>query len=248
MSDAAHAPHSPLAQFEIYPIVPMNLLGYDVSFTNASLWMLLSALGLLIFLSVGGKRMQLVPGRWQTAAESVVGMVHGMVDENVGREGFKYFPVVFTLFVFVLFTNMFGMLPYSFTVTSHIIVTFALAMLVFLGVTLIALFRHGPIKFLHYFVPEGTPKLMIPFMFPIELLSYLSRPVSLSIRLAANMMAGHTLLKIIAGFVGVIGLLGVFPFALLVVLIGFELGVALLQAYIFTILTCIYLHDAIHLH
>jgi len=228
----------------------MQLFGYDVSFTNASLWMVLVSLGIIIFLSVGGKRLQLVPGRWQTAAESTISLIHNMVEENAGKDGLRYFPIVFTLFIFVLFANLFGMIlvPGAFTVTSHIIVTFALAMLVFLGVTLIAIFRHGPMKFLHYFLPEGTPLWMAPLIYPIEMLSYLSRPVSLSIRLAANMMAGHTLLKIIAGFVGVIGLLGIAPFALLIVLIGFEIGVAILQAYIFTILTCIYLHDAIHLH
>ncbi len=246
MSEAAS--HNPLEQFEIYRILPLKFGAYDLSFTNASLWMALVCLGVLIFLSVGGRKLALVPGRWQGAAESVVGMVHDMVIENAGREGLRYFPIVFTIFIFVLFANMFGMLPYSFTVTSHVVVTFALAALVFTGVTLIALFRHGPVKFLHYFLPEGTPWWIVPLVYPLEVISFLARPISLSVRLAVNMTAGHILLKVMAGFVGIIGLLGVAPFILVVLLTGFEIGIAMLQAYIFTILTCIYLHDAIHLH
>ncbi len=241
--------HSPLAQFEVHPIVPLNVFGYDVSFTNASLWMVLAVAGALLFLSVGGKRLAAVPGRWQGMAEIMVEMVSNTLRDISGKESLKYFPYVFSLFVFILFANLLGMIPaVSFTTTSHIIVTFALAACVFLATTLIMIFKQGIGGFLHYFLPHGTPWWMIWLIYPIEVISYLARPVSLSIRLAANMMAGHTLLKIAAGFVGTIGIAGVAPFALLILLTGFEIGVAILQAYIFTVLTCVYLNDALHGH
>jgi len=157
--------------------------------------------------------------------------------------------LVFTLFMFVLFGNLLGMLPYSFTFTSHIIVTFAMALGIFTFVTLLAIFKHGPIKFIGFFLPAGTPWWMAPLMFFIEIFAYMARPVSLSVRLAANMLAGHTMLKVIAGFVVTLGLIGGWvPLSLLVVLTGFEFFVAILQAYIFTILTCVYINDAVHLH
>ncbi len=171
-----------------------------------------------------------------------------MVKDTVGAEGRPYFPFIFTLFMFVLFCNLFGMIPFSFTVTSHIIVTFAFAALVFLGVVSIAIVKHGFGKFISNFLPHGTPLWLAPLIFVIEIISYLARPISLSIRLAANMMAGHVMLKVIAGFVFGMGLLGVAPFALLILLTGFEIFVAVLQAYIFTVLTCVYLNDALHLH
>lgn len=238
--------HSPLAQFEVYPLLPLKLGQLDVSFTNASLWMLItiSAASLLMFM--GMRRATLVPGRWQSASEMLVEFVSGIVRDNAGAEAMKYFPFVFTLFLFILFANVLGMVPTSFTVTSHIIVTFALAGFIFLSVTLIGFLRHGT-HFLSLFLPAGTPWWMMPLMIVIELVSYLARPVSLSIRLAANMLAGHLLLKIVAGFV-MIGLLGIFPFAFLLIFTGFEIFIACLQAYIFTLLTCIYLNDAINLH
>ena len=247
MSDAMH--HSPLTQFEVRPLIELPpLMGYDVSFTNASLFMCLSLVSIVIFLALGMRGRALVPGRWQSMVELSYQFIGNMISDNIGSEGKRYFPIIFTLFLFVLFCNLLGMLPYSFTVTSHIVVTFALAMCVFVGVTLLALVRHGS-KFLLCFVPEGTPWWMAPLMYCIELFAYLARPVSLSIRLAANMMAGHTMLKVIAGFVVMLGALGgIAPFALLIVLSGFEIFVAVLQAYIFTILTCVYLNDALHLH
>ena len=173
---------------------------------------------------------------------------------SIGPEGRRFFPFIFTLFFFVLLGNLLGLLPYSFTFTSHIAVTFALAMLVIVIVTIVALRIHG-MHFFSYFFPEGAPKALAPLIIPIEVISYLSRPVSLSIRLFANMVAGHVMFEVFATFVvllagaGVIGVVGgVVPMALNVVLIGFELLVAALQAYVFAILTCIYLHDAVHLH
>lgn len=241
--------HSPLAQFEVHPLLPLSAFGQDISFTNASLWMLITVACVLTFLSVGGRRLAMVPGRWQGMAEVAMEMISNTMRDIAGKESMPYFPYVFSLFIFLLFANLLGMVPaVSFTVTSHIIVTFALAILVFLSTTIIMIVKQGFGGFLHYFLPSGTPWWMIWLIYPIEVISYLARPVSLSIRLAANMMAGHTLLKIAAGFVGTIGLAGVAPFALLIVLTGFEIGVAILQAYIFTVLTCVYLNDALHGH
>ncbi len=245
-----HGGHSPLAQFEITPLYPVNIAGYDVSFTNSSLWMVLAVAAIIAFLLPASRGTSLIPSRLQSAAEMLINFVNDMVFETSGKEGLKYFPIVFSIFSFVLTCNLFGMIPKSFTVTSHIIVTFALASFIFVGVTLIAIFKHGIGKFLHFFLPEGTPLAMAPLLFVIEFFSYLSRPVSLSIRLAANMMAGHVTMKVIAGLIitfgMAIGLASMFP--LLLFLTGFEIAIAVIQAYIFTILTCVYLNDAIHLH
>ena len=170
-----------------------------------------------------------------------------MVSDNIGDKGHKFFPLIFTLFTFLLFGNMLGMLPYSFTFTSHIIVTFVLAMFVFLLVTLLGIFIHG-FKFFGLFVPKGVPMIMLPLMIPIEIISYLSRPISLSVRLFANMMAGHTMLKIFAGFIVPLGIFGVAPLMVDVALTALEVLIAFLQAYVFTILTCLYLNEAINLH
>jgi len=242
------AHHNPLAQFEVYPIVPLEIGGINISFTNASLWMVLATLGTLAMLGIAARRPALIPGRLQSAGEALIDWIAGTMRDTAGEEALKYFPAVFTLFIFILFANFFGMIPYSFTTTSHIIVTFALAICVFLGVTVIAIVKNGPIKFLKLFLPPGVPLAMAPMMFIIELISYLARPISLSLRLAINMMVGHTLMKVIAGFVFVLGLAGIVPLAFLVLLTGFEFGIALLQAYVFTILTCVYLNDALHLH
>ncbi len=249
MTEAAHHGHSPLAQFEVHPLLPLHIGGYDVSFTNASLWMALSIAAILMFMLAGSRKTQLVPGRMQNFSEVMVQFVGNTVRDCAGSDAMKFFPLIFSLFMFILACNLLGMLPYSFTVTSHIIVTFALALLIFLACTVLAIIKHGPFKFLHSFLPEGTPWWMAPLMYFIEVFSYLARPISLSVRLAANMMAGHTMLKVIAGFVIMLGLLGGWaPFALLIVLTGFEIGIAVLQAYIFTVLTCVYLNNALHLH
>ncbi len=240
--------HSPLAQFVVKPLHEIYFAGYDISFTNASLWMLLSMLAVVLFLGLGMRKRALVPGRLQSMAEVSYLFVANQVRDMTGPEGMRYFPMVFTLFMFVLFGNLLGMVPGSFTFTSHIIVTFALAAFIFISLTLLALCLHG-LHFFKLFLPEGTPILIAPLMVVIEIFSYLSRPVSLSVRLSANMLAGHTMLKIMAGFVISLGLmLGWAPLAFIVVLTGFEFFVAFLQAYIFTVLICVYLNDAIHLH
>ena len=205
-----------------------------------------------LFVSLGPRPRALVPGRFQLMVEMSYQFIADLI-EDTGRRmtGMKYFPLIFSLFMFVLTCNLLGMLPYSFTVTSHIIVTFALAAFIFIGVTLIGFYKHGPPwagAFLS-FLPAGRRMWMAPMMYFIELFSYLARPVSLSVRLAANMMAGHTMLKIIAGFVIMMGFLGGWaPFGFLIVLSGFEVFVAVLQAYIFTVLSCVYLNQALHLH
>lgn len=240
---------NPLAQFEIKSLVELpQLAGYNIDFTNSSLFMVLAATTILLFLTLGVRGRALVPGRYQSLVELTYGFVANTVKDNVGSAGRPYFPFIFTTFMFVLFCNLLGMVPFSFTVTSHIVVTFALAMFIFVAVTVIAIVKHGLGKFLGFFLPHGTPWWMAPIMYLIELFSYLARPVSLSIRLSANMMAGHTMLKVIAGFVVTMGIAGVLPLSFLVVLTGFEIFVAILQAYIFTVLTCVYLNDALHLH
>ncbi|MCK5167963.1 MAG: F0F1 ATP synthase subunit A, partial [Rhodospirillaceae bacterium] len=174
--------------------------------------------------------------------------IAGLLRDNVGTEGRRFFPFIFTLFMFILFANMLGLMPYGFTVTSHIIVTFVLAIVVFIGVTVVGIMRHG-VKFFSYFVPSGVPMAVLPLMIPIEIISYLSRPISLSVRLFANMTAGHIMMKVFAGFIIPLGIFGGWaPLGVDVLLVGFEFLVAFLQAYVFTVLTCLYLHDAIHLH
>ena len=251
---ASEGMHSPVEQFEIRPIFEMTAGGYDISFTNSSLFMLLAMAVGGGFLFSAMRNRELVPGRMQGAAEMMYEFVADMVRSNVGNDGRAYFPFVLTLFVFLLFGNMLGLIPYSYTFTSQIIVTFAMAGFVFVGVTLIALFKHG-LHFFSFFVPQGAPKVLIPFLIVIEVISYFVRPVSLSVRLFANMLAGHTMLKVFAGLAvmisgaGGIAMTGsVLPFLALVGLTGLEVLVAALQAYVFTILTCMYLNDALHLH
>ncbi|MGH6661065.1 MAG: F0F1 ATP synthase subunit A [Rhodospirillales bacterium] len=239
--------HSPLAQFEIKRWVPIQVGDFDVSFTNSATFMALTVIGVSAFLVLGMRRHALVPGRWQSMAELSYVFIANLVKDTVGTEGRPYFPFIFTVFMFVLFGNLFGMVPYGFTFTSHIIVTFTMAIVVFLGVTVIALIKHK-LHFFTFFMPPGVPLIMAPLLVPIEIISYLSRPVSLSVRLFANMLAGHTLLKVFAGFVVALGLFGAFPLAFIVALTALEIVIAFLQAFVFTILTCLYLNDALHLH
>jgi len=240
--------HSPLEQFKIDRLIHIPLGGIDASFTNSSLFMLVAIALITLFLTLAMRQSALVPGRWQSMAELSYEFVGKMIRDNVGNEGRQYFPFIFSLFMFILFCNLLGMVPYSFTVTSQIIVTFALALVVFLGVTVIGFIRHGA-HFLKLFVPSGVPLALLPLLVVIEVLSYLIRPVSLSVRLFANMLAGHTMLKVFGGFVVALGILGGWaPLAFVVALTGLEIGIAILQAYVFAILTCIYLNDAINLH
>ena len=246
--------HSPVEQFTIKVLFALNLFGYDVSFTNSSLFMVLTVLASVVFLALATRPAALIPGRMQGLAEMLYEFVADMVRSNVGNEGRPYFPVIFTLFMFVLFSNLLGLIPYSYTTTSQIVVTFAMALTIFVGVTLIALVKHG-FHFFSFFVPSGAPKALIPFLVIIEVISYFVRPVSLSVRLFANMLAGHTMLKVFAGLAVMIASAGgvaaagsVLPLIAIIGLTGLEVLVAVLQAYVFTILTCMYLNDALHLH
>jgi len=240
---------NPMHQFEVYRIGPeINLGEINLSFTNASLFMTISSILILLFLFLGTKKKSLVPTKIRFITEASYTFVAKMINDTAGSSAKSFFPFIFTLFMFVLFANMVGMLPYSFTVTSHIIVTFVLAAMVFIGVTILGFIKHG-FKYLEIFVPKGVPIILLPLIVIIEIISYLSRPVSLSVRLFANMMAGHTMLKVFGGFVISLGLLGGWlPLGFSVALTGLEILVAFLQAYVFAILTCIYLNDALNLH
>jgi F-type H+-transporting ATPase subunit a len=240
------ASENPLLQFTVHKIVDLQIGGLDVSFTNASLFMVIAAVLITLFMVTAMRPKAIVPGRFQGAAEVFYEFIDNMLIENIGVEGRRYFPFVFSIFMFVLIGNMIGMIPYTFTFTSHIIVTFAMAAVVFVGVTIIGFARHGA-HFLTFFVPSGVPVWLLVILVPIEVISYFVRPFSLSIRLFANMLAGHTMLKVFGGFVVMMGILGGWaPLAFIVILTGLELLIAFLQAYVFAILTCIYLNDAIH--
>ena len=237
----------PLEQFKIERLIPIHIGGVDVSYTNAAFLMTVAVVLITALIMLGTRKRALVPDRWQSVAEMSYEFVADMVDTNVGHGGREFFPFVFTLFMFILFANFLGLVPYSYTVTSQIVVTFALAAVVFIGVTIVGIVRHG-FHFLQLFVPRGVPLVLLLLLVPIELLSYCIRPFTLSIRLFANMLAGHTMLAIFGGFAASIGFLGIFPLGINILLVALEVLVAALQAYVFAILTCLYLSDAINLH
>src|ERR1700679_1653607 len=242
-----------MEQFSIRPIVPLHLFGYDVSFTNQSLLMVVVVVAAALFLSLAVKPGRLVPTRSQSMAEASYEFVANMIHSATGEDGLKFFPFVFTLFIFVLFCNFFGMVPGSFTVTSQIAVTFSLACLVIAVVIVTGFAKHG-LSFFKLFVPHAPWYLLI-LLIPIEVISFLTRPISLSVRLFANMLAGHTMLAVFGGFVvalgsagGILSALSIAPMLLIVAIMLLEFLVAFLQAYVFAILTCIYLNEALHLH
>jgi len=240
--------HGPMEQFVIKPLINLELGGANISYTNSALFMTFAVLATFALFWVATRHRTMVPSRWQSVAELMYEFVGGMVKDNVGHEGMRYFPFIFTLFMFILFGNVLGLLPYSFTFTSHIIVNATLALFIFVAVTIIGFARHG----LHYFslfCPPGTPLPVAFVLVPIEIMSYFIRPVSLSLRLFANMLAGHVLLKVLAGFVISLGVVfGVVPFAAVFGVTLLEIMVAVIQAYVFALLSCIYLNDAINLH
>lgn len=237
-----------MEQFEIHKIYDLSLFGHDVSFTNSSLVMVV-VLGLISgFMIYAMRARALVPSRIQSVAEIVYEYIAGMAKENLGAEGMKFFPWIFSIFIFILVLNLVGLIPGNFTVTSHIIVTFALAAMVWIVSTLIGFWRHG-FGYLKLFVPDGVPLWLMPVIVPIELISYFIRPISHSVRLFANMMAGHTMLEVFAGFAVLLPWWGkIAPTGFMVAFTGLEFLVAFLQALIFTVLTCIYLNDAINMH
>lgn len=251
MSTVAAEQHSPLEQFEIVEWIPMYFGDFNLSFTNSAFFMTLIVLSIWIFVAGGMRHASAVPGRWQSMVELVYEFIANMLYDTVGPEARRFFPFIFSLFMFILVANLMGMIPYTFTVTSHIIVTFTFAAFIFITVTILSLYKNG-FKFFTMFLPPGVPIFLAPLLVVIEFISYLTRPVSLSVRLFANMMAGHTMLKVIAGFVislgaATYGVAGIIPLAFITALTGLEVIIAVLQAYVFAILTCIYLNDAYHI-
>ena len=240
---------NPMEQFEIVRLKPLELGAYDVSFTNSSLWMAIALGAVAIFMFVGTSRPQLVPGRWQAAVEYLYDFVRDMVASNVGPEGKRYVPLIFSIFIFVLACNLLGLIPWigAFTPTSHIAVTLGLAMLVFILVVIVGFARHG-LHFFSLFWPKDTNIFLGAFVACIEFLSFLSRPFTLAIRLFANMTAGHVLLKVFGGFVVSLGVFGILPLGVNVALTALEVLIAVVQAYVFALLASIYLNDAVNLH
>lgn len=257
---ATEAKVDPMHQFTIEKIAELNIAGYDVSFTNSAMWMLITTVVLTLFVA-GGLRRQLVPGRWQMMVETFTGFIDDMLEANIGKAGRKYVPYVFSLFMFILFANLLGLLPlgmvglHPFTFTSHFTITGVLALMSFSIVLIVGFWKHG-FKFFSLFVPHGTPILMAPFIFLIELFSFMIRPFSLALRLFVAMMAGHVLLKVLSGFVingsnaglGFAALVGVPSFALMIGISALEILVAGIQAYVFALLTSLYINDAENLH
>lgn len=247
------AAHSPLEQFVIKPLVPLSVGGIDISFTQSAMWMIIAVICATLIMVAGMRQRAMVPGRFQNISEILYEFIFGMARDNLGNETRKYFPFVFSVFMLVLMGNLLGMVPYSFTFTSHIIVTGALALMVFITATAVGFIRHG-LHFFTFFLPKGLPIALAPLVILIEVVSYLSRPLSLSVRLFANMLAGHTMLKVFAGFSvmlagSAIGIaVGILPLLINVALIGLEIMIAFIQAYVFATLTCLYLKDAIELH
>jgi F-type H+-transporting ATPase subunit a len=242
----------PIHQFELKPLFRLGHIGStEIVFTNASLFMIAAVAVIALLMIAATSSRSLVPGRMQSLAEMAYEFIAGTVRSSAGEEGMRFFPLVFSLFIFILVLNLLGMVPYGFTVTSHIVVTFAMAAIVILTVIVYGVMRHGT-HFFGLFVPSGVHPLMLLILVPIEVISFVSRPISLSVRLFANMLAGHIALKIFAGFVGLLLTAGVWsvlsplPLALAVALTALEVLVAVLQAYVFATLTSIYLNDAIH--
>ncbi len=236
----------PMHQFEISSLAKISLGDINADFTNSSLWMVITVVVASLLMLAPAAR--LVPGRLQSVAEIAYEFVANMMRSTVGEGGRPFFPFIFTLFIFILVANMLGMIPYSFTVTSHLSVTFALAITVFIVATLVGFAKHG-VGYLKLFVPSGVPVVLLPLLVVIEVISYFTRPISLSVRLFANMLAGHTMLKVFGAFVVGMGVLaGWVPLLVMVGITGLEILVAFLQAYVFAVLTCIYLNDAINMH
>lgn len=238
---------NPMHQFLIQKIIPINVGGYDISFTNSALFMVLATLLIMALQVWALKGETLIPSRLQAFYEMSYDFVATLVRENAGADAKKYFPFIFSLFMFVLFGNFLGMLPYGFTFTSHIVVTFALAAMVFMTVTAVGFSRHG-LSYFKLLCPQGVPLAAAPLVILIELISYLMRPITLALRLFVNMMAGHMILKLFGTFTVMMGLWGFAPLTFIVGMTAFEFFIAGLQAYVFTILTCVYLNDALHLH
>ena len=245
---------SPLEQFGIVSLLPFTVWNFNLSLTNSTLFLFISVFISLFWLALSFYKLTIIPNNWQLFYELFYKLTLDIVKVNLGSKGEIYFPFIFTLHILLFFCNLVGMVPYSFTVTSHIIFTFGLALSIFIGINIIGIKFHGW-KFFNLFLPKGVPLIIMPLLITIEIISYIIKVFTLSIRLFANMTSGHALLKIIAGFSwtmlasgGLLALFYAIPLALLLVLIGLEMGIAALQAYVFTLLTCIYLNDVLDMH
>lgn len=245
---------SPLEQFEIVNLIPIYFYNFNLSFTNSSLLMIIVLLVTFFWMSLSFFQLKFLPNHWQLLQEELYALTSNIVSENLNLKGEIYFPFIFALHLFLLFSNLLGMIPYSFTITSHIAFTFSLSLAIFIGINIIGLRTHG-LNFFSLFLPRNVPLIIVPLLVSIEFLSYFVKVFTLAIRLFANMTSGHTLLKIIAGFAwtmllsgGLLAFLHLIPLTLLFILIGLELAIAILQAYVFTLLTCIYLNDVLELH
>ena len=246
---------SPLEQFTIFKLIPISFFGLDLSVTNSTLFAALSCFLAFIFFNFICSDAKLIPTLWQGIAESLFEFVfYNVLSENIKKGGSAYFPIILTIFIYILFCNLIGMIPYSFTVTSHIVITLGLAIVAFTGINIIGVSIHG-FHFLSLFLPGGAPLALAPLLIPIELVSYSFRVVSLALRLFANMMSGHCLLKILAGFAwtmlsagGILSVVHLLPLIVIFAIVGLELSIAFLQAYVFSVLLCIYMNDAISLH
>ncbi len=245
----SHEEHSPLTQFEVKKIIDIKIGKYDLSFTNSALYMVIATFLIITFMIFSTRKKSLIPSRIQTIAEILFNFINDLIKGSIGDEGQKFFPLIFSLFTFILICNFLGMTPYGFTSTSQVAVTLSIAILCFLIITIYAIYRNKLSGFIHMFLPSGVPWWMSPLIFLIELFSFLIRPITLSVRLFANMVAGHVLLKVIAGFIiSLGGIFAILPFAFSIVMTGFELFVAVLQAYIFAILVCAYLSETMKAH
>ncbi len=247
--EGSHEEHSPLNQFKVEKIIEIKVGKFDLSYTNSALYMTIATVLIIAFMLIATRKKLLIPSRLQTMAEGLFNFINDLIKGSIGDEGKKFFPLIFSLFTFILMCNCLGMTPYAFTATSQVAVTLSIALLCFIFITLFAIFRNGLGGFIHMFLPSGVPWWMAPLIFLIEFFSFLIRPITLSVRLFANMVAGHVLLKVIAGFIISLGVvMGALPLAFSIVMTGFELFVAVLQAYIFAILVCAYLSETMKAH
>lgn len=247
----AMAMHNPLEQFAVAPLLPLEVHGWNLAITNQALWTGIAVAAVIAVFMAGVSRMRLVPGRLQSCVELTVEFIEELTESTAGHEGTKFMPLILSVFLFIASINLMGMLPHSFTATSQITTTVFMGMLVFLMVVGVGVYKQG-LHFFAMFLPKGTPIALMPLIVPLEVILFLARPFTLAVRLAANMVAGHVLLKIFAGFcimlLSVFAASAVLPFVMLIAISALELLVAVLQAYIFTILTCVYLNDALHGH
>ncbi len=239
---------NPLSQFTVKKLIDINLGNIDLSLTNSSLYMIIATFAIISFMLFATRQKSVIPSRMQVVAESIYNLVLNIIKSTIGDDGVRFFPLIFSLFSFILLCNLLGMTPYSFTSTSQIVVTLSLAIVSFVFIVSFAIYHNGFLGFFKMFIPSGVPFWMAPLIFIIELFSFLIRPLTLSVRLFANMVAGHVLLKVVAGFIISLGVAGILPFAFSVIMTGFEVFVAVLQAYIFSILVCAYLSEITKAH